>query len=99
MRKALRFTVLLVSASYCLAQSKPGAIGISGVWQVPQNFVATLNSACGASSQERKYADCFTSQMSKAGAPTDAVAFTRELFGRVYGGTGRPEIAGGLSST
>lgn len=79
MRKALLLTVIFISAC-CLAQSKPGAIGPSGVWQVPQNFAAALGAACGPASQERKYADCFMGQMSKAGAPAEAVTFTRELL-------------------
>ena len=79
MGKPLLFVSILLSAACCLAQSKPSAIGPSGVWQVPGSFVPTVNSACGNSSQGRKYADCFMSQMSKAGASADAVAFTREL--------------------
>src|SRR5271165_1689772 len=87
MHKVLLFVAMLVSGC-CLAQSKPGAIGPSGVWQVPQNFVATLNSVCGSASQERKYADCFMGQMSKAGASADAVAFTRELSRQSHGDLG-----------
>jgi len=71
---------LLVVASCCsFAQSKPGAIGPSGVWQPPQSFLTAANAACRAS-QGRKYADCFVDQMAKAGAPADAVNFTRELY-------------------
>ena len=88
MRKPLLFVVILAFAGYCLAQSKPGAIGPSGVWQVPQNFVATVNAACGAPSQERQYDDCFAIQMSKAGAPADAVAYTRELSKQTHGDVG-----------
>ena len=88
MRKLSLFLALLISAVCCLAQSKPGAIGPSGVWQVPQNFVTSVNAACGNPSQERKYGDCFLSQMSKAGASADAVAFTRELSRQSHGDIG-----------
>lgn len=89
MRKLSLFPVILISAVCCLAQSKPGAIGPSGVWQAPQNFfVATVSTACGNPSQGRKYADCFMSQMSKAGASVDAVAFTRELSRQSHGDLG-----------
>jgi hypothetical protein len=88
MRKLSLFLAIQVSAVCCLAQSKPGAIGPSGVWQAPQNFIATLNSVCGSASQGRRYADCFMSQMSKAGASTDAVAFTRELSRQSHGDLG-----------
>src|SRR5208337_1145896 len=88
MRKLSLFLVILVSAVYCLAQSKPGAVGPSGVLQAPQNFIASVNTACGNPSQERKYADCFMSQMSKAGASADAAAFTRELSRQSHGDVG-----------
>ncbi len=88
MCKPLLFVVIVVFASYCLAQSKPGAIGPSGVWQVPPNFVATVKAACGGASQERQYDDCFANQMSKAGASAEAVAFTQELSRLSHGDVG-----------
>ena len=88
MRKLSLFIAILLSVSCCLAQSKPGTIGSSGVWQVPQNFVTTVTTACGNPSRGNKYAECFMSQMSKAGAPADAVAFTRELSRQSHGHLG-----------
>ena len=39
-----------------------------------------MTKACGNPSQDRKYADCFMAQMSKADAPAAAVNFTREFY-------------------
>jgi len=78
MRNSLLLIAILVFTSYCPAQSKPGAIGPSAVWQPPQSFLTAANAAC-RESQGRKYANCFVNQMTKAGAPADAVNFTREL--------------------
>jgi len=80
MRTPLRFIILIVVTGSCFAQPKPGAIAAAGVWQPPQDFRNKVTAACGAPSQERKFADCFTTQMSKAGAPAAAVNFTRELY-------------------
>jgi hypothetical protein len=88
MRKPLLSVVVLVLTSYLPAQTKPGAIGASGVWQPPQNFVSGVATACGSSSQGRKYFDCFVGQMAKAGAPADAVSFTRELYKENHGDVG-----------
>jgi hypothetical protein len=88
MRRLLLFIATLISAACCLAQSKPGAIGPSGVWQVPPSFVIAVNIACGNPSPGGKYGDCFMSQMSKAGASADAVAFTRELSRQTHGDLG-----------
>ena len=67
MRKPLLFLVILIFVSHCGGQSKPGAIDAAEVWEPPQTFVATVSKACGNPSQDRKYADCFMAQMSKAG--------------------------------
>ena len=50
----------------------------------PPEWAAT----CGSSDQGRKYADCFVAQMTKAGAPADAVNFTRELYKDSHGDVG-----------
>jgi hypothetical protein len=42
----------------------------------------------GNSAQGRKVADCFISEMSKAGAPADAVNFTRDLSRQSHGDIG-----------
>jgi len=87
MRNPLLFIAILIFNSYCPAQSKPGAIGTSAVWQPPQSFLTAANAAC-RESQGRKYADCFSNQMAKAGAPANAVNFTRELSRQSHGDVG-----------
>jgi len=79
---------VLVLTGYCLPQSKPGAIGPSAVWQPAQSFLTAARAACGSSAQGRKIADCFISQMSEAGAPADAVNFTRQFYKQSHGDIG-----------
>src|SRR5271169_437863 len=88
MRNPVLFIAMLALTSYCPAQSKPGAFGPSAVWQPPQSFLSAANAACRQSSQARKYSDCFVNQMAKAGAPADAVNFTRELSRESHGDVG-----------
>jgi hypothetical protein len=78
--------MLLASLFVCVslsAQSKASSsltkIGGSAVWQLPVEFVTSAHSACERSSGSN-YADCVIGQMAKAGAPADAVQFTRELY-------------------
>ena len=88
MRKLLLSVAVLFLTSYLPAQTKPGAIGASSVWQPPQNFATSVGGTCGSSDQGRKYADCFVAQMTKAGAPADAVNFTRDLYKESHGDVG-----------
>ena len=88
MRKTLLFVAVLVLTGCSLSQSKPAAIGPSGVWQPPQNFAIDVSMACSGSSPGGKYADCFIAQMSKAGASPAAVKFTRELYKESHGEVG-----------
>ncbi len=88
MRKLLLSVAVLFLTSYLPAQTKPGAIGASSVWQPPQNFATSVGGTCGSSDQGRKYADCFVAQMTKAGAPADAVNFTRDLYKDSHGDAG-----------
>jgi hypothetical protein len=83
MRKVpLLFTVLAIT-SYCVAQAK--AVVPTDVWQPPETFAAGANKVCGNPSDGRKYADCFMTQMAKAGAPAGAVGFTREFYKENHG--------------
>lgn len=81
--------VQLVLAVGCLAgcasaqsQNVPAKIGSSAVWQVTPQFLAAAHAACDNSSPA---AGCMIDQMAKAGAPADAVGFTRELFKQSHG--------------
>ncbi len=87
MRKVLPFVTILVFMGNCLAQANPGAFGIANVWQPPAGLVSNAK-ACGNPSDGRKYADCFMTQMTKAGAPAGAVSFTREFYKENHGEIG-----------
>jgi len=83
MKSAALFTAVLLT-SVCFAQtpSSQGTadrITAAAVWQMPSTFLAAAHKACDNAPQPPSFADCFINQMSKAGAPPAAVAFTQEL--------------------
>jgi len=87
MRHTYRVFLTVVSLAVSLmAQSKlaPANIGDSAVWQLPSQFMTTAHAACDQSSSS-DYGDCMIGQMAKAGAPADAVGFTRELYKESHG--------------
>ncbi len=88
MRKLLLLLATLAVSSYCLPQSKPGAIGPSAVWQPPTSFLTGVRAACGNPLSERKDNKCLIDQMSKAGASADAINFTREFYKESHGDIG-----------
>ena len=88
MRKSLLFAGFILSAlaiAYANPQSgtsaspAPGKIGPSAVWQPPQDFLAKAQAACDKTDPPN-YTECFIDQMSKSGAPAEAVSFTRLLY-------------------
>jgi hypothetical protein len=95
MKLSLLLAALLVAATFSFAQNQPvapvgasetplqkslmGRIGPTSVWQVPPTFLAAAHQACDSAPQPPSFAECFINQMSKAGAPQAAVAFTRLL--------------------
>jgi len=83
------FLAFLSLAVSLMAQSKlaPAKIGDSAVWQLPPQFMTAAHTACGQS-LAHDYADCMIGQMAKAGAPADAVSFTRELYKESHGEVG-----------
>jgi hypothetical protein len=86
MPKCTLFSAILVLTSYGMAQAK--AVVPTDAWQPPQDLVANANKVCGNPSDGRKYADCFMTQMTKAGAPAGAVGFTREFYKENHGEIG-----------
>lgn len=68
----------LIAFSNAQSGVTPAKIGVSSVWQLPPQFMTAAHSACDQSRTE--YASCMISQMEKAGAPADAVQFSRELY-------------------
>lgn len=84
MRKILS-CVILTWVSVCAAAQQPaGKIEASAVWQMPSQFLANAHATCDRS-HSPDYAECMIVQMSKAGAPASAVAFTRELYRESHG--------------
>src|SRR5271165_2301752 len=79
-----KFLVFLLLAS---AQPLVGAVGASAVWQPPPDFISNAHAACDKSNPPN-YAECFIDRMAKAGAPADAVSFTRMLYRQSDGQVG-----------
>jgi hypothetical protein len=79
MRNALILLAAVSFASAAFGQSTPAPITNAAAWQVPAGFLQKAHSACDKVEPSSKFTECVISQMSKAGAPADAVAFTREL--------------------
>jgi len=81
--RLLLMVILLAGCSTAQSQGSLPKIGASAVWQVPPQFLATAHAACDKSSHPG--AECVIKQMAKAGAPTAAVSFTRELYKQSHG--------------
>ena len=75
------------TATSQLAPRAPGKISPSAVWQAPHDFITNAHAACDKSNPPN-YAECFIDEMSKAGAPADAVSFTRVLYKQSGGEVG-----------
>lgn len=57
-----------------------GKLGSPAIWRLTPDFLASAHKACDDAPQPPTFAECFINQMAKAGAPPEAVAFTRELY-------------------
>ena len=57
-----------------------GRITAASVWQMPAAFLPAAHKACDNAPNPTAFTQCFTAQMSKAGAPPAAVAFTQSLL-------------------
>lgn len=85
MRKTYQLAVILCFVTCLAAQGKqrPAKIDASAVWQIPAQFMAAAHAACDNSPSGG--AECFISQMAKAGASPEALSFTRELYKQSHG--------------
>jgi hypothetical protein len=83
--RLLLAVVWLAGCASAQSQSGPAKISSSAVWQVSTQFLAAAHAACDKSSPG---AECMIEQMAKAGAPADAVRFTRELYKQNHGDFG-----------
>jgi len=63
-------------------------ITAASVWQIPATFLAAAHKACDNALHPPSFAECFINQMSAAGAPMPAVAFTRMLYKQSNGDVG-----------
>ena len=100
MRRALQLAVIAALLSSAIAQNQASKtptgqdgtaenkMGASAVWQMPSIFLANAHKACDNASQPPSFAECFIAQMSKAGAPAAAVAFTKMLYRQNGGDVG-----------
>jgi hypothetical protein len=67
------------AAGPAVPASSPGRIGASAVWQPPQDFITKAHTVCDKGAGPASSTECFINQMSAAGAPADAVTFSRML--------------------
>ncbi|MGD0214729.1 MAG: hypothetical protein ABSB87_15995 [Terriglobales bacterium] len=72
-------------AQHDSARHGPAKIDASAVWQATPQFLAAGHAACDSAS---RIVECLIGQMSKAGAPTAAVNFTRQLYKQSHGDFG-----------
>lgn len=82
-----RLLLIMAFLAGCSTAQSPGSlpkIGESAVWQVSPQFLAIAHAACDKSSHPG-VSECMIDQMEKAGAPTAAVSFTRELYKQSHG--------------
>ena len=57
-----------------------GRITAASVWQMPATYLPAAHKACDKAPNPAAFTQCFVAQMSKAGAPPAAVAFTQTLL-------------------
>lgn len=81
---SLPLITLILVCSVCSFAQSPGASGsettkytATAVWALTQDFLKSAHAACDSAG---KTENCFIEQMTKAGAPADAVSFTRGLY-------------------
>jgi hypothetical protein len=85
MRNLYLAIILIAGCLSAASQTAPAKITASAVWQVSSQFLITARAACEKSPGD---VNCMIDQMTKAGAPPDAVAFTRQLYQQSHGDFG-----------
>jgi len=78
---------LFVYPGVFFAQAGAQAFGPGSVWNPPGDFIAKAHAAC-EQSDPSGIGQCFINEMANAGAPVDAVAFTRALYDESDGQVG-----------
>jgi hypothetical protein len=88
MCKLLVLAATLVLATFGFGQATTPPIDATAVWQPGGDFLANAHTACDKVTPSSKFAECVINQMSKAGASSAAVTFTRELYKQTGGELG-----------
>jgi hypothetical protein len=88
MRRLWLSLALISITSIALAQSPTQSIGPSAVWKPNSDFLTSAHAACDKVTPSLKFSACVIDQMSKAGAPADAVSFTRDVYKQSSGEVG-----------
>ncbi len=89
--KPILLAAILLCSSFVFAQAPQsqlpvppagvmGRITAASVWQMPATFLPAAHAACDKAPSPQAFIQCFVAQMSKAGAPPAAVAFTQTLL-------------------
>lgn len=86
MKKSLLLLAIIALVTCSFGQS--ANIGSSAVWQPTGDFLSNAHAQCDKVTPSLKFNECVINQMSKAGAPVDAVSFTRELYKQASGEVG-----------
>jgi hypothetical protein len=87
MRKALVLLAVVALTAFAVGQSS-APISASAVWQPGSDFATNAHAACDKTTPSAKFSECVINQMSKAGAPSAAVSFSRELYKMTAGEVG-----------
>src|SRR5581483_7135280 len=80
MRSPVIVFAIVAIATFAAAQSAQRTIGASALWQPTTDFLPQAHVTCDKVSPPPKFNECIIDQMAKAGAPADAVSFSRELY-------------------
>ena len=86
MKRTLLAVLLLFAVGLFAADSDH--FTAASVWQMPVTFPPAVHKACDNAPNQEAFAICFMEQMSKAGASTEAVEFTKMLRKQSHGDVG-----------
>jgi hypothetical protein len=84
---AILYVVGIAAGSGTAKAAAGGKVGLSSVWQLPEQFMSAAQAACDNVSPSG-FAECIINQMAPAGASADAVSFTRALYKQSHGDVG-----------
>jgi hypothetical protein len=85
--KRLFLLLAIVALTRC-SFGQASKVTASAVWQPTAYFLSNAHAACDKVTPSLKFSECVINQMSKTGAPADAVSFARELYKQTSGEVG-----------